>query len=257
MPSSAIAKRQKTRARFRPVKLSRGKQSLEPMRRRRSDVQAWLSELSDRGLAGASVRKAQGVLSGILGLAVRDRRLAVNPALGVALPADAGEAPPVPDRRAAGGARRRRRARPGRRPGARLLRAALVGAGGAAGAALRPAAPAGPRRGGVTEVDGSRLVWGTPEDPRPPLGAAARVPRRRTRPHGGDPPRGRAGLPLATGRGAAQRQRPVRLVRRRARAIGSPGSRRTNSGTPRPRWRSRRAPTSRRCSGCSGTPRRP
>jgi integrase len=49
------------------------------------DVQAWLSELSARGLAGASVRKAQGVLSGILGLAVRDRRLAVNPALGVAL----------------------------------------------------------------------------------------------------------------------------------------------------------------------------
>src|SRR5215207_9672210 len=37
----------------------------------------------------------------------------------------------------------------------------------------------------------------------------------------------------------------------------SPGSRRTNSGTPRPRWRSRPAPTSRRCSGCSGTPRRP
>jgi integrase-like protein len=34
------------------------------------DVQTWLSELSDRGLAGASVRKAQGVLSGILGLAV-------------------------------------------------------------------------------------------------------------------------------------------------------------------------------------------
>src|SRR4051795_9913630 len=50
------------------------------------DVQAWLSELSNRGLAGASVRKAQGVLSGILGLAVKDRRLAVNPALGVALP---------------------------------------------------------------------------------------------------------------------------------------------------------------------------
>src|SRR5215218_3618570 len=50
------------------------------------EVQAWLSELSDQGLAGASVRKAQGVLSGILGLAVRDRRLAVNPALGVALP---------------------------------------------------------------------------------------------------------------------------------------------------------------------------
>ncbi len=38
---------------------------------------------------------------------------------------------------------------------------------------------------------------------------------------------------------------------------GSPGSRHTNSGTLRPRWRSRRGPTSRRCSGCSGTPRRP
>src|SRR3954469_4842626 len=36
--------------------------------------------------AAGVVRKAQGVLSGILGLAVRDRRLAVNPALGVALP---------------------------------------------------------------------------------------------------------------------------------------------------------------------------
>jgi site-specific recombinase XerC len=51
------------------------------------DVQAWLVDLSARGLAGASVRKAQGVLAGIPGLAVRDRRLAVNPALGVALPA--------------------------------------------------------------------------------------------------------------------------------------------------------------------------
>jgi hypothetical protein len=51
------------------------------------EVQAWLTELSSRGLSGASVRKAQGVLAGVLGLAVRDRRLAVNPALGVALPA--------------------------------------------------------------------------------------------------------------------------------------------------------------------------
>ncbi len=50
------------------------------------DVQAWLAQLSAAGLAGASVRKAQGVLAGILGLAVKDRRLAVNPALGVALP---------------------------------------------------------------------------------------------------------------------------------------------------------------------------
>jgi integrase len=50
------------------------------------DIQAWLAELSERGLASASVRKAQGVLSGILGSAVRDHRLPSNPTLGVALP---------------------------------------------------------------------------------------------------------------------------------------------------------------------------
>ena len=50
------------------------------------EIQAWLAELSARGLAGASVRTAHGVLSGILGLAVRDRRLPSNPAAGVALP---------------------------------------------------------------------------------------------------------------------------------------------------------------------------
>ncbi len=51
-----------------------------------SDIQTWLAELSELGLAGASVRKAHGVLSGILGFAVRDRRLPSNPALGLALP---------------------------------------------------------------------------------------------------------------------------------------------------------------------------
>jgi integrase len=50
------------------------------------EIQTWLSALSATGLAGASVRKAHVVLSGILGLAVRDRRLAANPALGAALP---------------------------------------------------------------------------------------------------------------------------------------------------------------------------
>jgi integrase len=50
------------------------------------EIQNWLAELDDRGLAGASVRKAHGVLSGILGLAVKDRRLTSNPAHGVALP---------------------------------------------------------------------------------------------------------------------------------------------------------------------------
>ena len=50
------------------------------------EIQAWLAELSASGLSGASVRKAHGVLSGILGLAVKDRRLPSNPALGIALP---------------------------------------------------------------------------------------------------------------------------------------------------------------------------
>jgi integrase len=51
-----------------------------------AEIRAWLAELSATGLAGSSVRKAHGVLSGILGLAVRDRRLPSNPALGVELP---------------------------------------------------------------------------------------------------------------------------------------------------------------------------
>jgi hypothetical protein len=37
------------------------------------EVQSWLAELSDSGLSAASVRKAHGVISGILGLAVKDR----------------------------------------------------------------------------------------------------------------------------------------------------------------------------------------
>src|SRR5215217_2624988 len=127
------------------------------------DVQAWLSGLSDRGLAGASVRKAQGVLSGILGLAVRDRRLAVNPALGVALP-------PMQERRrryltaeqlealadAAG---------PGR---VAVLVLGYCGLRWSELAALRVRHFDLLRRRvlveeAVTEVDGSHLVWGTPK----------------------------------------------------------------------------------------------
>ncbi len=127
------------------------------------DVQAWLSELSGRGLAGASVRKAQGVLSGILGLAVRDRRLAVNPALGVALP-------PM-------GEKRRRyltaeqldalaeAAGPGR---VAVLVLGYCGLRWSELAALRVRHFDLLRRRvlveeAVTEVDGSRLVWGTPK----------------------------------------------------------------------------------------------
>lgn len=50
------------------------------------DVQAWLAELLAAGQSGASVRKASGVFSGVLALAVRDRRLPANPAAGISLP---------------------------------------------------------------------------------------------------------------------------------------------------------------------------
>ena len=50
------------------------------------DMQAWVAELVGSGLSAGHVRKIHGVLSGILSLAVRDRRLPSNPALGVDLP---------------------------------------------------------------------------------------------------------------------------------------------------------------------------
>lgn len=50
------------------------------------EVQAWVAQLVASGLSAGHVRKVHGVLSGILSLAVRDRRLPSNPALGVDLP---------------------------------------------------------------------------------------------------------------------------------------------------------------------------
>ena len=50
------------------------------------DVQVWVAQLVVSGLSAGHVRKIHGVLSGILSLAVRDRRLPSNPALGVDLP---------------------------------------------------------------------------------------------------------------------------------------------------------------------------
>jgi integrase len=109
------------------------------------------------------VRKAQGVLSGILGLAVRDRRLAVNPPLGVALP-------PMQEKRrryltaeqlemladAAG---------PGRLA---VLVLGYCGLRWSELAAVRVRHFDLLRRRvlieeAVTEVDGSRLEWGTPK----------------------------------------------------------------------------------------------
>jgi integrase len=50
-------------------------------------VQAWVAELvGSGGQSGASVRKIHGVLSSVLDLGVRSKRLATNPARGVTLP---------------------------------------------------------------------------------------------------------------------------------------------------------------------------
>jgi integrase len=56
-----------------------------------ADVAAWVAQLTADGLGARTVRKAHRVLSMILDLAVRDRRLLSNPAAGVRLPR--GESP--------------------------------------------------------------------------------------------------------------------------------------------------------------------
>jgi integrase len=53
------------------------------------DIQAWLADLTASGQSGASVRKIHGVLSAVLDLAVRDKRIPANPAAGVSLPRSA------------------------------------------------------------------------------------------------------------------------------------------------------------------------
>lgn len=50
------------------------------------DVQAWVTGLQKGGLSASSVQRTHGVLSQILDLAVKDRRLASNPARGVRQP---------------------------------------------------------------------------------------------------------------------------------------------------------------------------
>ncbi len=127
------------------------------------DVQAWVAELSATGLASASVRKAHGVLSGILGLAVRDRRLPSNPAAAVDLP------PLTQTRRRYLTARQvdalAAAAGDGR---VAVLLLAYCGLRWSEFAALRVRSVDLMRRRldiseAVTEINGSRLVWGTPK----------------------------------------------------------------------------------------------
>jgi integrase len=51
------------------------------------DIQAWITAMVAAGSSGATVRKNVQVLGGILRLAVKDRRLAVNPCVDIDLPA--------------------------------------------------------------------------------------------------------------------------------------------------------------------------
>ena len=68
-----------------------------------AEVQAWVTELMAGGLSALSVQRAHGILSQMLDLAVRDRRLAVNPAKGARLPPQARQASTVSDRGSGGG----------------------------------------------------------------------------------------------------------------------------------------------------------
>lgn len=52
----------------------------------RGDVQGWVHELGEQGCAPATVAKAVQILAKILDAAMREERIAVNPARGVALP---------------------------------------------------------------------------------------------------------------------------------------------------------------------------
>ena len=127
------------------------------------EVQAWVAQLVASGLSAGHVRKVHGVLSGILSLAVRDRRLPANPAIGVDLP--------------------RVRERPRRYLSATQVEQ-LAGAAGDGRLAILVLAYCGVRwselaalRVGrldlmrrrvivgeaMTEVNGGRLVWGSPK----------------------------------------------------------------------------------------------
>jgi integrase len=126
-------------------------------------IQAWVAHLIAEGQSGASVRKSFNVLSAILSLAVRDKRIASNPAEGIDLPRTS--------------ARRRRyltatqveqlaeHAGPGR---LEVLVLAYCGLRWSELAALRVRSVDLLRRRltiseAMTEVNGARLVWGTPK----------------------------------------------------------------------------------------------
>ena len=144
-----------------------------------AQVQRWVAALSD-SLAPASVRKAHRVLSMLLDLAVKDDRLAKNPATGCALPRvvhaerrylthqQVWRLADLASRGASG--KRSRKDERSDRSDARLVVLVLAYCGLRWGelAALRVNRVDTMRRRitvaeSVTEVDGRGLVWGTPK----------------------------------------------------------------------------------------------
>jgi integrase len=61
-------------------------QNVQLARVEHGDIQGWVAKMIGAGLSGATIRKNFGVLSSILRLAVKDKRLAVNPAEEIDLP---------------------------------------------------------------------------------------------------------------------------------------------------------------------------
>jgi integrase len=129
-----------------------------------SDVQSWVVDLAASGQSGASVRKSFGVLSAVLGLAVRDKRLPANPATGVDLPS-------LNERRRkylSGGQVEQLAESAGGDGWLVVLVLAYCGLRWSELAALRVGRIDLMRRRlavaeAMTEVNGGRLVWGTPK----------------------------------------------------------------------------------------------
>lgn len=53
---------------------------------RKSQIRTWVTEMTEEGAGAATIENAVGVLRMVLALAVEDKRLATNPAVGVKLP---------------------------------------------------------------------------------------------------------------------------------------------------------------------------
>ena len=127
------------------------------------DVQVWAAQLVASGLSPGHVRKVHGVLSGILRLAVRDRRLPSNPARGVDLP-HLRERP----RRYLSAAQVERLAASAGDGRLAILLLAYCGIRWSELAAVRVRRVDLLRRRlvvaeAMTEINGGRIVWGTPK----------------------------------------------------------------------------------------------